>query len=113
MLRDETTRAKQESVGEVGEVGFRAGAEWAECGGVLPRCTHKGGFERLMDTIGMNRAIVVNRATIAHRAELLLHPALRKWPGASPGFHPSPYQPVPSHPFRAGTKNTIGGKLLP
>ena len=37
MLREDATRAKQESVGEVGEVGFRAGAEWAECGGVLPR----------------------------------------------------------------------------
>src|ERR1019366_5421675 len=37
MLRDDATRAKQESVGEVAEAGFRAGAEWAERGGVLPR----------------------------------------------------------------------------
>ena len=37
MWRDDATRAKQESVGEVEEVGFHAGAEWAECGGVLPR----------------------------------------------------------------------------
>src|SRR5882762_1299653 len=37
MLRDDATRAKQESVGEVAEADFRAGAEWAECGGVLRR----------------------------------------------------------------------------
>ena len=37
MLRDDATTAKQKSVGEVAEAGFRAGAEWAECGGVFPR----------------------------------------------------------------------------
>jgi hypothetical protein len=30
MLGDDATRAKQESVGKVGEAGYRAGGEWAE-----------------------------------------------------------------------------------
>ena len=37
MLGDDATKAKQESVGEVGKAGFRAGGEWAERGGVLRR----------------------------------------------------------------------------
>jgi len=36
MSQDDATRAKQENMGEVAETGFRAGAEWAERGGVLP-----------------------------------------------------------------------------
>ena len=35
-LGDEATSKKQEGVGEVAEAGERAGAERAECGGVLP-----------------------------------------------------------------------------